>query len=188
MRLGRSPLEYNTRVRVRFEGVSKQYGSHAALRSVDLTIEAGECLVLLGPSGCGKTTLGKALLQLIRPTAGRVLFAGQDLTALDRNALLPYRRRLQVIFQDPYSALDPRMMVGEIVTAARVATFWTRLRIASSLARAPYDTDKDWSMRAIAVERAGSLPLSPVYQITVFAVVPATKFVAAKNGGAPPTR
>ncbi|MFQ5903908.1 MAG: ABC transporter ATP-binding protein [Candidatus Binatia bacterium] len=76
---------------------------------------------MVGESGCGKTTLGKALLQLIRPTAGRVLVNGQDLTTLDRNALLPYRRQLQVIFQDPYSALNPRMMIGEIVMEGMAA-------------------------------------------------------------------
>jgi peptide/nickel transport system ATP-binding protein len=83
---------------------------------VDLRIKRGETLALVGESGCGKTTLGKALLQLIRPTGGRILVDGKDLVSLSRRELQPYRRRLQVIFQDPYSALNPRMMVGEIVT------------------------------------------------------------------------
>lgn len=97
-------------------GIFKRVIGHVkAVDGVDLTIAKGKTLALVGESGCGKTTLGKALLQLIRPTAGRVLVDGQDLTALDRQALQAYRRRLQIIFQDPYSSLNPRMMVGEIV-------------------------------------------------------------------------
>ncbi|MBI3301775.1 MAG: dipeptide ABC transporter ATP-binding protein [Deltaproteobacteria bacterium] len=103
-------------------GVLKKVVGHVkAVDGVDLTIRKGETLALVGESGCGKTTLGKALLQLIRPTAGRVLVDGQDLTTLDRQALHPYRRRLQVIFQDPYSALNQRMMVGEIVMEGMAA-------------------------------------------------------------------
>ena len=98
-------------------GVLKRVVGHVkAVDGVDLRIRKGETLALVGESGCGKTTLGKALLQLIRPTSGHILVDGQDLTTLDRRALRPYRRRLQVIFQDPYSALNPRMMVGETVT------------------------------------------------------------------------
>jgi peptide/nickel transport system ATP-binding protein len=120
-----TPLIRLEGVKVHFpirKGVLKRtVGYVKAVDGIDLEIRKGQTLAVVGESGCGKTTLGKALLQLIRPTAGRVLFAGQDLTALDRNALLPYRRRLQVIFQDPYSALNPRMMVGEIVTEGMVA-------------------------------------------------------------------
>jgi peptide/nickel transport system ATP-binding protein len=103
-------------------GVLKRVvGYVRAVDGVDLEIRTGASLALVGESGCGKTTLGKALLQLIRPTAGRVLIDGRDLTALSRRALHPYRRRLQVIFQDPYAALDPRMMVGEIVMEGMAA-------------------------------------------------------------------
>jgi peptide/nickel transport system ATP-binding protein len=120
-----TPLIRLEGVKVHFpirKGILKRtVGYVKAVDGIDLEIRKGQTLAVVGESGCGKTTLGKALLQLIRPTAGRVLFAGQDLTALDRNALLPYRRRLQVIFQDPYSALNPRMMVGEIVTEGMVA-------------------------------------------------------------------
>ena len=120
-----TPLIRLEGVKVHFpirKGVLKRtVGYVKAVDGIDLEIRKGQTLAVVGESGCGKTTLGKALLQLIRPTEGRVLFAGQDLTALDRNALLPYRRRLQVIFQDPYSALNPRMMVGEIVTEGMVA-------------------------------------------------------------------
>src|SRR6185437_4232752 len=76
----------------------------------------------------------------------------------------------------------------EIVRAARVATFCSRCRIASSLARAPYETVKEGSIRAVAVDRAGSVPVSPVYQITVLAVVPGTMPAAPKKGDDPPTR
>jgi peptide/nickel transport system ATP-binding protein len=97
-------------------GILKSIAGHVkAVDGVDLAIARGKTLALVGESGCGKTTLGKALLQLIRPTAGRVLIDGQDLTTLDRQTLQAYRRRLQIIFQDPYSSLNPRMMVGEIV-------------------------------------------------------------------------
>jgi peptide/nickel transport system ATP-binding protein len=101
--------------------LKRTIGYVRAVDGVDLTIHQGKTLALVGESGCGKTTLGKALLQLIRPTAGRVLMDGQDLTVLNRSALHPYRRRLQVIFQDPYAALDPRMMVGEIVMEGMAA-------------------------------------------------------------------
>jgi peptide/nickel transport system ATP-binding protein len=120
-----SPLLHLEGVKVHFpirKGVLKRtVGYVKAVDGVDLEIRKGQTLAVVGESGCGKTTLGKALLQLIRPTAGRVVFAGQDLTALDRTALLPYRRRLQVIFQDPYSSLNPRMMVGEIVMEGMAA-------------------------------------------------------------------
>jgi peptide/nickel transport system ATP-binding protein len=103
-------------------GVLKRVvGQVRAVDGVDLEMRQGQTLALVGESGCGKTTLGKALLQLIRPTAGRVLMRGQDLTTLGRHALHPYRRHLQVIFQDPYAALDPRMMVGEIVMEGMAA-------------------------------------------------------------------
>jgi peptide/nickel transport system ATP-binding protein len=104
------------------KGVFKKVVGHVkAVDGVDLEIRKGQTLALVGESGCGKSTLGKALLQLIRPTAGRVLVEGHDLTYLDRSALHPYRRKLQVIFQDPYSSLNQRMMIGEIVMEGMIA-------------------------------------------------------------------
>ena len=90
-------------------------GQVKAVDGVSLAIRQGRTLALVGESGCGKTTVGKGILQLLRPTAGRVRFDGRELTALGTPALRPLRRQFQVIFQDPYGSLDPRMFVGEII-------------------------------------------------------------------------
>jgi peptide/nickel transport system ATP-binding protein len=101
--------------------LKKTVGHVRAVDGVDMNIPTGTTSALVGESGCGKTTLGKAILQLLHPTAGTVDFNGTELTELSRSTIKPYRRRLQIIFQDPFSSLDPRMMVGEILMEGMAA-------------------------------------------------------------------
>ena len=107
------------------DGLVKHYessglfgGKKSPVRAVDglsFTVGRGETLALVGESGCGKTTVGRTLLRLLEPTAGRVTFDGTDLFALRGDALRAMRRRMQIVFQDPYSSLDPRMTVAASV-------------------------------------------------------------------------
>ena len=95
--------------------VQRKVADVKAVDDVSFTVHRGETLGLVGESGCGKSTTGRAVLQLYRPTAGTVNFDGTELTGLKGGALRAFRRRMQMVFQDPYSSLNPRMNVRNII-------------------------------------------------------------------------
>lgn len=98
-----------------WRSLSRMSATVRAVDDVSLDIHDGETLGLVGESGCGKSTLGRTVLRLLDPSAGTIAFDGQDITAISQAALRPIRRRMQMIFQDPYASLNPRMTIGDTV-------------------------------------------------------------------------
>lgn len=95
---------------------SKTIGNVKAVDDVSFKIKKGETLGLVGESGCGKTTVGRTILRLVEPTAGDIIFEGKNISRIDEKELKKYRKEMQIIFQDPYSSLNPRITVGGMLT------------------------------------------------------------------------
>ncbi len=139
-------------------------GHVRAVDGVDFEVGSGETVALVGESGCGKTTVGRSLLRLVEPQAGRIWFQGEDLASLPRSALRPYRRAIQIVFQDPLASLDPRMRIRDAVAEGmrafsigaseaerteRVATLLRRVQLdPQMMARYPHELSGGQRQRA----------------------------------------
>jgi len=95
---------------------NKKTQTTKAVKDVSLKIPKGEIMGLVGESGCGKSTFGRSILKLITPTSGDIYFKGENITTLSKSEMIPYRKKMQMIFQDPYGSLNPRMSVFDIIS------------------------------------------------------------------------
>jgi oligopeptide transport system ATP-binding protein len=116
--MAKEPLIEAKNLKMYFPVGNTVFGKRKILKAVDdvsLSLYPGETFGLVGESGCGKTTVGRVLVRLYEPTAGQILFGGADLAKLSESEVLPYRNRMQMIFQDPYASLNPRMTISSII-------------------------------------------------------------------------
>ena len=124
--------------------LTKRYGSSCVVDDVSLTIRRGETLGLVGESGSGKSTVARMLLRLVEPSSGQIFFDGQDLLAADKRTLRRLRSRIQMVFQDPYAALDPRMRIRDLVAEPfHIQGGFSRAHVAGRLDELMHDVGLD---------------------------------------------
>ncbi|TDW95785.1 dipeptide ABC transporter ATP-binding protein [Dinghuibacter silviterrae] len=173
------PLLRAEDLKVWFPGKNALFAKpHPPVKAVDgvsLTVHEGEILGLVGGSGSGKTTLGRALMRLVDPTGGKVFFRGEDLTVLGQRALRPYRRQAQIVFQDPYSALNPRMTIGralgEVAGPGHVPGLLEQVRLPAAFAgRYPHECSGGQRQRAVIARALAVQPRFILFDESVSAL------------------